>query len=81
MGRAGGRTWAVRLGSRASPIVGPVGKTPPCRSMSCRNTSASCAALFNKFDYHPSLYGHIGQGCVHCRVPVRSLYTAGHREV
>jgi FAD/FMN-containing dehydrogenase/Fe-S oxidoreductase len=25
-------------------------------------------ALFNKYDYHPSLYGHLGQGCVHCRV-------------
>ncbi len=31
-------------------------------------------ALFDKFDYHPSLYGHIGQGCVHCRVPF-DLYT------
>jgi len=25
-------------------------------------------ALFNKYDYHPSIYGHFGQGCVHCRV-------------
>ncbi|WP_423146027.1 FAD-binding and (Fe-S)-binding domain-containing protein [Rubrolithibacter danxiaensis] len=25
-------------------------------------------ALFTKYDYHPSLYGHFGQGCVHCRV-------------
>jgi FAD/FMN-containing dehydrogenase/Fe-S oxidoreductase len=24
--------------------------------------------LFNKYGYHPSLYGHFGQGCVHCRV-------------
>ncbi len=24
--------------------------------------------LFSKYDYHPSLYGHFGQGCVHCRV-------------
>jgi FAD/FMN-containing dehydrogenase/Fe-S oxidoreductase len=24
--------------------------------------------LFTKYDYHPSLYGHFGQGCVHCRV-------------
>ena len=32
-------------------------------------------ALFDKYDYHPSLYGHIGQGCVHCRVPF-DLYTA-----
>jgi Fe-S oxidoreductase len=24
--------------------------------------------LFTKYGYHPSLYGHFGQGCVHCRV-------------
>ena len=24
--------------------------------------------LFDKFDYNPSLYGHFGQGCIHCRV-------------
>ncbi len=24
--------------------------------------------LFQKYDYHPSLYGHFGQGCIHCRV-------------
>ena len=31
-------------------------------------------ALFDKYDYHPSIYGHIGQGCIHCRVPF-DLYT------
>jgi FAD/FMN-containing dehydrogenase/Fe-S oxidoreductase len=25
-------------------------------------------ALFDKFDYHADLYGHFGQGCVHCRI-------------
>jgi FAD/FMN-containing dehydrogenase/Fe-S oxidoreductase len=30
--------------------------------------------LFDKFDYHPSLYGHFGQGCIHCRVGF-DLYT------
>jgi FAD/FMN-containing dehydrogenase/Fe-S oxidoreductase len=25
-------------------------------------------ALFNKYEYNPALYGHFGQGCVHCRV-------------
>ena len=24
--------------------------------------------LFQKYDLHPSLYGHFGQGCIHCRV-------------
>jgi FAD/FMN-containing dehydrogenase/Fe-S oxidoreductase len=31
--------------------------------------------LFDKYSYHPSLYGHFGQGCVHCRVQF-DLYTA-----
>ena len=30
--------------------------------------------LFDKYDYHPSLYGHLGQGCIHCRIPF-DLYT------
>ncbi len=25
-------------------------------------------SLFTKYGYHPALYGHFGQGCVHCRV-------------
>ncbi|HVU05919.1 MAG TPA: FAD-binding and (Fe-S)-binding domain-containing protein [Polyangiaceae bacterium] len=33
-------------------------------------------SLFDRYDYHPSLYGHLGQGCVHCRVPF-DLYTTG----
>jgi FAD/FMN-containing dehydrogenase/Fe-S oxidoreductase len=32
-------------------------------------------ALFDKYGYKPSLYGHFGQGCVHCRVQF-DLYTA-----
>jgi FAD/FMN-containing dehydrogenase/Fe-S oxidoreductase len=31
--------------------------------------------LMDKYNYHPSLYGHLGQGCIHCRVPF-DLYTA-----
>jgi hypothetical protein len=30
--------------------------------------------LVDKYGYHPSLYGHFGQGCVHCRVGF-DLYT------
>ncbi|NVB82121.1 MAG: FAD-binding oxidoreductase [Kofleriaceae bacterium] len=25
-------------------------------------------ALFDRFGYDPSIYGHLGQGCIHCRV-------------
>jgi Fe-S oxidoreductase len=31
--------------------------------------------LFSKYGYHPSIYGHLGQGCIHCRVGF-DLYTA-----
>jgi FAD/FMN-containing dehydrogenase/Fe-S oxidoreductase len=31
--------------------------------------------LFRKFGYNPSLYGHMGQGCIHCRVGF-DFYTA-----
>jgi FAD/FMN-containing dehydrogenase/Fe-S oxidoreductase len=32
--------------------------------------------LFDKYEYDSSLYGHFGQGCVHCRIPF-DLQTAG----
>ena len=31
--------------------------------------------LFQKYNYDASLYGHFGQGCIHCRIPF-DLYTA-----
>jgi Fe-S oxidoreductase len=31
--------------------------------------------LLDKYDYHPTLYGHLGQGCIHTRIPF-DLYTA-----
>nr|WP_155175574.1 FAD-binding and (Fe-S)-binding domain-containing protein [Fulvivirga kasyanovii] len=33
--------------------------------------------LFAKYDYHPALYGHFGQGCVHCRVEFDLLNEEG----
>lgn len=35
--------------------------------------------LFKKYGYNPSLYGHFGQGCVHCRVAF-DLFTVGGLE-
>ncbi len=31
-------------------------------------------ALYDRYDYHPALYGHFGMGCVHCTVGF-DLYT------
>ena len=36
--------------------------------------------LFHKYDYEASLYGHFGQGCIHCRI-VRSVHGERHREL
>lgn len=34
-------------------------------------------ALFDQYHYHPSLYGHFGQGCIHCRVGFDLTTAAG----
>ncbi|HWA99927.1 MAG TPA: FAD-binding and (Fe-S)-binding domain-containing protein [Pirellulales bacterium] len=39
-----------------------------------RNYLPALRKLFQKYGYEPSLYGHFGQGCVHCRVGF-DLYT------
>jgi FAD/FMN-containing dehydrogenase/Fe-S oxidoreductase len=37
-------------------------------------------ALFDSYGYKPSLYGHFGQGCVHCRVQFDLYTTDGVRQ-
>ncbi|GAA4750266.1 FAD-binding and (Fe-S)-binding domain-containing protein [Flavisolibacter ginsenosidimutans] len=34
-------------------------------------------ALFDKYGYKPSIYGHFGQGCIHCRVGFDFLTKGG----
>lgn len=34
-------------------------------------------ALFDKYGYNPSLYGHFGQGCIHCRIQFDLFTTEG----
>ncbi len=34
-------------------------------------------ALYQKYEYNPALYGHFGQGCVHCRVDFDLTSQAG----
>ncbi|APR87889.1 Glycolate dehydrogenase [Minicystis rosea] len=36
-------------------------------------------ALFDRYDYHPALYGHFGQACVHCRVDFDLVTAEGIR--
>ncbi len=37
-------------------------------------------ALFSKYGYFPSLYGHFGQGCIHCRVGFDLVTEEGLRQ-
>ncbi len=37
-------------------------------------------SLYDKYDYNPALYGHFGQGCVHCRVDFDLVSAAGIRK-
>jgi FAD/FMN-containing dehydrogenase/Fe-S oxidoreductase len=37
-------------------------------------------ALYQKYEYNPSLYGHFGQGCIHCRVDFDITSEAGIRK-
>ncbi len=37
-------------------------------------------ALYNKYEYNPSLYGHFGQACVHCRVDFDVTSSEGIRK-
>jgi FAD/FMN-containing dehydrogenase/Fe-S oxidoreductase len=37
-------------------------------------------ALYNKYEYNSALYGHFGQGCVHCRVSFDLVSAAGIRK-
>ena len=30
--------------------------------------------LLDKYDYHPTLYGHLGQGCIHYPHPLRPVH-------
>jgi len=36
--------------------------------------------LYDKYDYHPALYGHFGQACIHCRVDFDLTSTEGIRK-
>ncbi|HSU38728.1 MAG TPA: FAD-linked oxidase C-terminal domain-containing protein, partial [Polyangiaceae bacterium] len=74
--------WAVReggLGSTAwvpgQPDMWPGWEDSAVPTAHVPEYLRELRALFDRFDYHPALYGHFGQGCVHCRVGF-DLYTA-----
>ena len=81
--RRGGGIWKVRegglgstaLGARPCRTPGKAGRTPPCRRSRSASTCAISARCSTTTATRPPLYGHFGQGCVHCRIPF-DLYTA-----
>ena len=50
------------------PDTWPGWEDSAVRPRSSAAICAICARCIDKYDYNPALYGHFGQGCVHCRV-------------
>ena len=46
----------------------PAGRTRRCRPSASATTCATSATLLDEFGYDAALYGHFGQGCIHCRI-------------
>ncbi|MBV9440356.1 MAG: FAD-binding oxidoreductase, partial [Candidatus Eremiobacteraeota bacterium] len=69
------RLWSVReegLGATAKvpgrPPTHPGWEDSACPPDRVGAYLRDLHALFNKHGYDPALYGHFGQGCIHCRV-------------
>ena len=73
--------WKVREGGsgrprgcRACPTPGRGGRTRPSPSRRSADYLRDLRKLLDKYDYHPTLYGHLGQGCIHTPHPLRPLH-------
>lgn len=74
--------WEVREGSLGStawvaghPDTWPGWEDSAVAPQDVGNYLRDLRELMNRYDLHPSLYGHFGDGCVHCRIGF-DLYTA-----
>ena len=68
VGGARVRRWARPRSFPANATPGPDGKIRPLPPEKLGGYLRDLRALYNKYEYNPALYGHFGQGCVHCRV-------------
>ena len=78
------KLWEVResgLGATASvpgkPIMHPGWEDSAVPPEKVGDYLKDLRELFNKYGYNPSLYGHFGQGCIHCRVGFDLLTQGG----
>ena len=67
-GRCASPAWARRRSCPASRDRGRAGRIRRCRPRGSASTCASCASCSTSTATTPALYGHFGQGCIHCRV-------------
>ena len=67
-GRSASRAWGRRRSCPASTTPGRAGRTPPSRPTASVPTCGTCGSCSTSTAYECSLYGHFGQGCVHCRI-------------
>ena len=59
---------AARHSSRIIQTPGKASKTAPFRPSASDSICAELKGLFDKYGYDFTLYGHFGDGCVHCRI-------------
>lgn len=78
------KLWQVResgLGATAwvpgEPNGGPGWEDSAVDPMHVGDYLKDLRALFDKYGYKPSIYGHFGQGCIHCRIGFDFLTKAG----
>ena len=72
---------ARRRSCPASPTPGRAGRTRRSRPSDSGPTCATCARSATATASTPSLYGHFGMGCVHCRIDFDLTSAAGSRPV
>jgi len=78
------KLWEVResgLGATAhipgEPETHPGWEDSACPPDRVGDYLRELRALFTKYGYNPALYGHFGQGCIHCRVDFDLKTAAG----
>ncbi|MGE5054613.1 MAG: FAD-binding and (Fe-S)-binding domain-containing protein [Acidobacteriota bacterium] len=81
------RIWEVResgLGATAfvpgEPLSWPGWEDSAVPPDKVGNYLRDLRKLYDKYQYNPALYGHFGQGCIHCRVDFDLFSDAGIRK-
>ena len=72
---------ATAFAARRARHVARAGRTRRSRPSGWASTCARCASSTERYGYRSALYGHFGQGCVHCAHQLRPRHRRGHRRL